>query len=85
MAVEEEDTEVDGRLTHEHLFQMIGMSNTIIGHESDNETPKASSTGCWDGDTFPDLVFTNTQVGIPHVTWILSFKIKEFHSLMREN
>ena len=49
--------------TREHLLQMLGMSNTLIGSVNNTEEPTAKAEGCWDGDTLSQLGFTNIQVG----------------------
>ena len=60
-----EDTEVgeDGFPPCEHLLQMLGMSNTLIGYVNNTEEPTTKASGCWDGDTFANLGFTNLQIG----------------------
>jgi hypothetical protein len=60
---EETDVEEDGMPTREHLLQMLGMSNTLIGNVNNVEEPTAKAEGCWDGDTLSHLGFTNIQVG----------------------
>ena len=47
----------------EHLLQMIGMSNTLVGNVNGTEEPSTKSKRCWDGDTLSRLGFSNIQVG----------------------
>ena len=67
--VEEEDdgeeTEVkeDGFPPREHLLQMHGMSNTLIGHANKSEEPASKASGCGNGDTLSNLGFANIQIG----------------------
>ena len=67
--VEEEDdreeTEVkeDGMPTQEHLLQMLGMLNTLIGNVNSTDEPTTKASGCWNGDTLANLGFTNLQTG----------------------
>ena len=60
--VEEEDngeeTEVkdDGFPPREHLLQMLGMQNAIVGQMNKSEEPATTASGgCWDGDTLGDI------------------------------
>ena len=61
---EETEVEDDGFPPREHLLQMLGMQNAIVGQMNKSEEPTTTaSRGCWDGDTLGDLGFTNLQVG----------------------
>ena len=59
---EETGVKEDKMPTQEHLLQMLGMSNTLIGNVNNTEEPAAKSEGCWDGVTLTHLGFTNLQV-----------------------
>ena len=48
--------------TQEHLVQMLGMSNTLVGNVNDIKESAAKSKGCWDDDTLSHLGFSDTQV-----------------------
>ena len=49
--------------TKEHLLQMLGMANTLVGNVNNTDEPPTKAGGCWDGDTLANLGFTNIQLG----------------------
>ena len=61
---EETETKDDGLQTWDHLFQMLGMSNTLIRHVNEPEEPAAKAGGYWNGETLANLGFANIQVGL---------------------
>ena len=60
---EEMEVKEDGMPTQEHLLQMLGMSNTLVGSVNNFKELTTSAGEYCDSDTLTNLGFANIQIG----------------------